>query len=122
MMHDLLPDYLEKTYVFDLIDCVFNGTRSITRKDGSLEEAYPFEKSFCVTSLIAHDLSETIINLKPLLNDQKYKYYLSIVEPLINFTIKNDEHHSIISNHLASAAAPCSWEKLTGVSIPKTKK
>tara|TARA_A100001015_G_scaffold242910_1_gene277691 strand:+ start:5380 stop:6942 length:1563 start_codon:yes stop_codon:yes gene_type:complete len=122
IMNDLLPDYLERSYVIELIDRVFNGTKSITRKDGSLEEAYPFEKSFCVTSLIAYDLTETIINLKPEISIQKYQYYLSVVEPLINFTINNNEHHGIISNHLASAAAALiSWEKLSGASMPKAK-
>lgn len=118
--HNLLPDYLEKSNITTLIHSVFKGTQKITRKDGSLEEAYPFEKSFCVTSLIAYDLAETIQNLKGDISKETYEYYMSVIEPLVAFTLNNNEHHAIISNHLASAAtALASWENLSETKTPK---
>ena len=38
-----------------------------------------------------------------------------IIQPMIEFLIKSDETHAIISNHLATAiAALIRWEKITG--------
>ena len=45
----------------------------------------------------------------------KVREYFSIIEPLVNYLIKNKEQHAVISNHLAtSAAALFLWEELTG--------
>ena len=42
------------------IKSIFAGTKSLTRKDGSLEEAFPNEGSYCVTALVAFDLLVSI--------------------------------------------------------------
>lgn len=100
----LLKDNLQKERILDLIDKIFWGTKRITRKNGSLEEAFPFESSFCVTSLVASGLLYTIDSLENELGQVKIKEYTEIVEPLISFTKENDESHGFISNHLATAA------------------
>ena len=46
------------------IQSIFAGTKSITRKDGSLEEAFPNEGSYCVTALVAFDFLVTLDLLK----------------------------------------------------------
>lgn len=118
--HNLLPDFLDHDEVLELIDAIFKGTASITRRDGSLEEAYPYEKSFCVTSLVAYDLAAALVELKGNLLENRFADYLDVIRPLISFTIKSDEQHGIISNHLASAlAALVLWENLTGEKTDK---
>ena len=118
--HNLLPDFLDRDDALGLIDAIFKGTASITRRDGSLEEAYPYEKSFCVTSLVAYDLAAALVQLKENLPESQFDAYLDVIRPLITFTIKNNEQHGIISNHLASAlAALVLWENLTGEKTDK---
>ena len=110
----LLEDKLEKGKVLDLIDKIFMATKRITRRNGSLEEAFPFESSFCVTSLVASGLLYTIESLENEIGLVKTKEYAEIVEPLISFTKENDESHGFISNHLATAAmALLQWVEVT---------
>jgi hypothetical protein len=105
------------------IDSLFKGTKFLTRKDGSLEEAFPSEGSFCVTALVAFDLLCSIDLLTDLLSDKTRNEYIEIVRPLINFLLKNDESHAIISNHLATAAsALIRWDLLIGKDVKATDK
>src|SRR5262245_62019673 len=108
--------YATETDVFIArIDALFEGTRRLTRGDGSLEEAFPREGSFCVTALVAFDLLCALQLLEvDLLPDTRRKWQ-AIVEPLIRYLLGADETHAVISNHLATAAAALArWHALTG--------
>ena len=96
------------------INSLFLGAKKLTRKDGSLEEAFPNEGSYCVTALVAFDLLVTIDLLDQLIDQKKKQEWISIVEPLVQFLIKKNETHAFISNHLATAAAALfRWYELT---------
>lgn len=94
----------EKAFVMRLHNIAI-ATKKITRKDGSLEEAFPFEGSYCVTALVAFDLLCALELLDDLLSDEIQEEWLETIAPLISFLKKSDETHAIISNHLATAAA-----------------
>jgi len=97
------------------IQSIFAGTKFLTRKDGSLEEAFPNEGSYCVTALVAFDLLVTIDLLSEKINDVQRQEFIEIVRPLIIYLKKSDETHAIISNHLATAVAALSrWDILVG--------
>ncbi len=87
------------------IQSLFAGARFLTRKDGSLEEAFPNEGSYCVTALVAFDLLVTIDLLSEKITNLQKDKLIEVVRPFINFLIKSDETHAIISNHLATAVA-----------------
>ncbi|HUP05573.1 MAG TPA: hypothetical protein VMU47_00365 [Caldimonas sp.] len=87
------------------IDAIFEGARRLTRGDGSLEEAFPHEGSFCVTALVAFDLLAAAELLDARLEDAQRTRWRAIVEPMIGFLMKADETHAFISNHLATAVA-----------------
>lgn len=115
MVNNLLPDGFSQVSMFKRIDAMFHGARKLTRNNGSLEEAFPYESSFCVTALIAYDLLSTIEMLSSILEKDKRKVYFSIIEPMISFLHRADETHAFISNHLATAAAALfKWADLTG--------
>lgn len=115
LSYDLLPKTFSKKYILGLIDSVFLGTKSILRNNGSLEEAFPYESSFCVTALVAYDQLNTINILKDFISKEKISNYLTIIKPLIQFLKKSKESHGFISNHLATAAAALyKWDILTG--------
>ena len=97
------------------INSLFIGTKFLTKNDGSLEEAFPKEGSYCVTALVAYDLLCANENLKEEKNKKTLDSWIKIVNPLIRFLIKFNETHALISNHLATAvAALIRWDKLVG--------
>ena len=48
--NNLWPYETDNSLFFDRIDSIFCGTKFLTKKDGSLEEAFPNEGSYCVTA------------------------------------------------------------------------
>lgn len=79
------------------------------RRDGSFEEALPYEQSYCVTALVAYDhlcaamrRGAAPVDVRPL-------------ERAVRFLVRRDETHGFISNHLATAvAALLRWDALAG--------
>jgi hypothetical protein len=97
------------------INAIFTAARKLTYNDGSLEEAFPREGSYCVTALVAFDLLCAAELLQHEVERNIYEKWLAIINPMINYLIKADETHAIISNHLATAiAALVRWKKQTG--------
>ncbi|MCB0685099.1 MAG: hypothetical protein H6561_22775 [Lewinellaceae bacterium] len=98
--------------ILNLIDQIIRGISVIMHSDGSLDEAYPSERSFCVTALAAFDALSALHLLEDRVLEKDRDEYLAIIHPLIGHLENNDEHHAIISNHLATAvAAIVLWNK-----------
>lgn len=96
------------------IHSIFTATKTLTQKDGSLEEAFPNEGSYCVTALVAFDLLCTIELLESEVTGEMHEQWKSIIAPLITYLISFNETHAVISNHLATAsAALLRWHKMT---------
>ncbi len=111
---NLLPDFLEQDAALSFIDAQFLGTSCLIRGDGSLEEAFPYEASFCVTALVAYDLLSACENLKNIISAEKIDEYMDIIERLIKFLMVTDETHGFISNHLTTASlALLKWAEVT---------
>lgn len=97
------------------IDALFQGAARLTRSDGSLEEAFPNEGSFCVTALVAFDLLCAIDLLSNEVPKGTIARWREVVRPMVRYLLGADETHAIISNHLATAvAALVRWNALTG--------
>jgi len=118
----LLPDYLSESEALDYIRIAVSGLRSITAKNGSLDEALPGESSYCVTALVAADILAARELLSDHLSTVEKHEWLEIVRPLIQFLNKQDEHHALISNHLASGAlAMFRWHAAIGDSASEDR-
>ena len=114
-VNKLWPYNTSKTDFIKRIDSIFIGTKSIIRKNGSLEEAFPNEGSYCVTALITFDLLCTMDLLSKEIHIKIYQKWQRIIQPMIEYLLKADEKHALISNHLATAVAALSrWYILTG--------
>lgn len=110
-----LPVALDPARIANRIDGMFDATAAITRKDGSLEESFPYERSFCVTALVAYDLLSAIEFMPDRAQPSQNGARPEVVAPLIRFICGADETHGMISNHLAAAvAALVKWDRLTG--------
>ena len=97
------------------IDSMFKGAEKLTRRDGSLEEAFPNEGSFCVTALVAFDLLCALDLMRSDLSEKRAKQWKACIAPMIAYLKKADEPHAHISNHLATAAAALlRWHHLSG--------
>ncbi|TXC81530.1 hypothetical protein [Luteibaculum oceani] len=106
---------INKNDALFLIDALICAIPKIRHNNGSVEEAFPEEHSFCVTALVAFDILSAIYRLKAELGEGKTKDYLEIIRPLIDFITHNDETHAIISNHLATGVAAIAlWNHLSG--------
>jgi len=114
LINNLLPKELSEKSIMQRIDAMFIGTKKLIRSDGSLEEAFPYESSFCVTALVAYDLLKVLELLSSQIDANRRNQYVEIIRPMINFLHKTDETHAFISNHLAAAvAALYKWTYLT---------
>lgn len=117
-----LPDWISETEILSLIDCQFRGSQKLIRSNGSLEEAFPYEGSYCVTALVAYDLVSAILLLQDNVPKEKLRKYQEIIAPLFHFLLFEDEHHALISNHLATASAGLyKWYALTDIVDYKDK-
>jgi hypothetical protein len=111
----LWPYGTQQPHFVKRIDSLYLGAAKLTRADGSLEEAFPNEGSFCVTALVAFDLLVALDLLKHQVGVEKRMSWLAVVRPMIEYLLKVEETHAIISNHLATAvAALVRWHQLTG--------
>ncbi len=110
----LLASRYDEARILGLIRSMFRGAETLRRADGSMEEAFPYEGSFCVTALVAYDLLSAVELLEGRLTKEEKASYLEVVRPMIGFLDRNDETHALISNHLATAvAALVKWSQLT---------
>ncbi len=118
----LWPYSTPQDVFFERLDSLFKGTAFLTRKDGSLEEAFPHEGSYCVTALVAFDLLCALDQLREELGTAKRDEWTRILQPLVSYLVKADETHGLISNHLATAvAALARWHELTGDKASEAK-
>lgn len=100
--------------IADRIVEAIEGIGRITRGDGSLEEAFPFERSYCVTALVAFDVLKAldVAIVRDAVGAERAD---RVLLPLLRFLTRADETHGMISNHLATAAASLlRWEARTG--------
>ncbi|MBK6660236.1 MAG: hypothetical protein IPM80_23060 [Proteobacteria bacterium] len=106
----LLPEGVRGASVIERIDEAVDAVARLTRADGSLEEAFPYEGSFCVTALVAYDLLVAREQLDAHWSAAMRERCLARVEPLIGYLMRADETHGCISNHVLTAvAALCAW-------------
>lgn len=97
------------------IDAMIQAASRLTRRDGSLEEAFPHEGSYCVTALVAFDLLCALDLLDAEITSERRAHWQACIRPMIRYLIKADETHALISNHLATAvAALARWHRRTG--------
>ncbi|MBO6639977.1 MAG: hypothetical protein JJ920_19815 [Roseitalea sp.] len=101
----MLPASISEASIIGRIDDAIEATKLITARDGSLVEAFPNEKSFCVTALVAFDILCAADGLAQKVPPEMVSRWRETAAPLIDFICRNDETHAIISNHLATAVA-----------------
>jgi hypothetical protein len=95
---------LEKEEVKKVVDAVMQGTKTIQRTNGSFEEAYPLESSYCVTGLVIYNLLYSYFLYPEYFENEIKNTLCDIVLNSYQFLTKTVETHGLISNHLVTTA------------------
>lgn len=83
----------------------FKYWQSLQHADGSFDEAYPYERSLAATAFTGFYLGEAFFRLNDSLSAEEQSSIRNTFSKAGDWLCKNDEHHGVLSNHLAAAAA-----------------
>lgn len=77
----------------------------IQHRDGSFDEAYPFERSFVATAFTLFYLTEALYLVRDTLSQETLNSALATLSKAGDWLVKNGEDHAFISNHRLGAGA-----------------
>jgi hypothetical protein len=89
------------------IELALNWWASRQHRDGSFDEAYPFERSLAATSFTTFYVSEALITIGDALSPSVRARVERSIAAAGRWLARNDESHGFLSNHLAAAMAAC---------------
>lgn len=101
----LLPAWLDAGHALRIVGLQLDALVSLVRPDGSVEEAFPFERSWCVTALAALSAGRAVAACRDLGAAPPSTGLASALARMRAFVRRGDESHGRISNHRATAAA-----------------
>ncbi len=96
--------YYQNARLLEWISYGFQFWSSIQYRDGSFDEAYPFERSLAATAFTTFYIGEALEFIGNSLAEDILSEVLETMVRSGNWLIKNDETHGFLSNHLAAAA------------------
>lgn len=83
----------------------FRYWQGLQHRDGSFDEAYPFERSLAATAFTSFYLGEAYLRLYDAIPPGVHSALRETFCHAGDWLCRNDEHHGVLSNHLAAAAA-----------------
>lgn len=90
-----------------LVDVIKSGLKfafKIQHRDGSFDQAYPYEHSYGATGFLLPDLINAFMGIRSECGDFEMHLYEKGLRKAADFLTRSSEQHSLISNHLAGAA------------------
>ncbi len=90
----------------DLLEAIADGVRfaaSIQHRNGSFDQAFPFEQSWGATAFLLHPLLEAFELVKPAIGRDAERIAAGLATAG-RFLCRHDERHGRITNHLAGGA------------------
>ncbi|MGE0201797.1 MAG: hypothetical protein AB7P76_12640 [Candidatus Melainabacteria bacterium] len=88
-----------------VVRAVVTGTQRFQRRNGSFEEAYPWESSYCVTALVLFSLLAARSRHPEAFPEDSDTGFHTIVRNGLTFLEATSETHGVIANHLATGYA-----------------
>lgn len=89
--------------VLQWIEAGLDYWQRLQRRDGSFDEAYPYEHSLAATAFTSFYVGEAFLRVRDALPDRDRA--VGTFARAGDWLCRNDERHGILSNHLAAAAA-----------------
>lgn len=74
-------------------------------RDGSFDEAYPYERSLAATAFTGFYVGQAFLKIEHTYTREEKTRLVRVFAALGDWLCHNDERHGILSNHLAAAAA-----------------
>lgn len=96
--------YLGNARVLEWIHAGLDYWTHIQYRDGSFDEAYPFEHSLAATAFTGFYIAEAVRLIGDHLNETTHDRVRSALLSAGDWLCRNDETHGFLSNHLAAAA------------------
>lgn len=90
---------------------------SLQHKDGSFDEAYPYERSLAATAFTGFYVGQAFLKIKNFYTDDEQKNLIHTFKKAGDWLCLNDERHGVLSNHLAAAA--CALDTLAEITSEK---
>jgi len=78
---------------------------TLQHRDGSFDEAYPFERSLAATAFTSFYVGEAVLLVGDALPAEEQALVRARLSRAGEWLCHNDERHGVLSNHLAAAAA-----------------
>ncbi len=97
--------YFKNARLLEWISLGLRFWSSIQHRDGSFDEAYPYERSLAATAFTTFYVGEALEFLGPDLPSETRARAQETMERAGGWLARNDETHGFLSNHLAAAAA-----------------
>ncbi|HSK18808.1 MAG TPA: hypothetical protein VK912_06690 [Longimicrobiales bacterium] len=97
--------YYRQSAILEWICAGLDFWSSIQHRDGSFDEAYPFERSLAATSFSSFYVAEAVARMGADLPPDVLERTRSTLARAGGWLKRNDETHGFLSNHLAAAAA-----------------
>ena len=98
-------EYYKSKTLLNWIEGGLNFWVSLQHKDGSFDEAYPYERSLAATAFTSFYIGEAYLLLKDELNLEIKNIVLNSLLRSGDWLCHNSEKHGILTNHIAAAAA-----------------
>lgn len=102
---ELLPEWLPESTAMESSIALVEGLRRLIRPDGSLEEAFPRERSWCVTAFGPLVIGEVLLRLGDGLPEATRTAWSRDIVRMQGFLMAREEAHGRISNHRATVVA-----------------
>ncbi len=97
--------YLGNDRVLAWIEAGLNCWAGLQYRDGSLDEAYPFERSLAATAFTSVYVAEALRLVDQAVSAETRDRTRAALIRAGDWLVRNDESHGFLSNHLAAAAA-----------------
>jgi hypothetical protein len=98
-------DFYQSEHVREWITAGLRYWQILQHSDGSFDEAYPFERSLAATAFTAFYIGEAHTKIGESLSQEVQNSVVDGLARAADWLCENDEHHGVLSNHLAAAAA-----------------
>ncbi|MBN1346052.1 MAG: hypothetical protein JXQ73_25415, partial [Phycisphaerae bacterium] len=97
--------YRGNAKVLEWIEAGMDYWASLQHRDGSFDEAYPYERSLAATSFSGFYVGEALRLVEDAISPETRERTRQALIRAGNWLVRNDETHGFLSNHLAVAAA-----------------
>ena len=98
------PEVKDEGAIQGWVKAAFLFTARIQHRDGSFDQAYPYERSYGATAFLLPDLISAYTAVQDMFSEREKKRVKNCLTLAAELLCKREEQHEFISNHLAGAA------------------